>query len=204
MKTKGTGGYVEFLWLQNVLFIISVMLVIFVFKADLKVAHTLCMRASRPEPILFLRASLSCTLSLPTRKLRLTRRLLASLPRRLPLLALNPRHARADSPFCHVATLILPQSYLHFLRRSARVWCGREHKEVRRGWRPKRSKLLLLLRDFRRSSRARATDKLTRCSLASRWRQGDPQIRHASCALGSVVVQVESPWTWSHRVTVST
>ena len=40
MKTKGTGGYVEFLWLQNVLFIISVVLVIFVFKADLKVAYS--------------------------------------------------------------------------------------------------------------------------------------------------------------------
>ena len=37
MKTKGTGGYVEFLWLQNVLFVISVLLVICVFKADLKV-----------------------------------------------------------------------------------------------------------------------------------------------------------------------
>jgi hypothetical protein len=42
MKTKGTGGYVEFLWLQNVLFIISVVLVIFVFKADLKVAYSFC------------------------------------------------------------------------------------------------------------------------------------------------------------------
>ena len=41
MKTKGTGGYVEFLWLQNVLFILSVVLVLFVFKADLKVAAPL-------------------------------------------------------------------------------------------------------------------------------------------------------------------
>ena len=71
MKTKGTGGYVEFLWLQNVLFIISVVLVIFVFKADLKVAYSF-LQASRPEPMLFL---FSCTISLP---MRLTWRLLAS------------------------------------------------------------------------------------------------------------------------------
>jgi hypothetical protein len=94
MKTKGTGGYVEFLWLQNVLFIISVVLVIFVFKADLKVAYSF-LQASRPEPMLFL---FSCTISLP---MRLTWRLLASLPRRLPLPALNPRLARADSPMRH-------------------------------------------------------------------------------------------------------
>jgi hypothetical protein len=37
MKTPGTGGFVEFLWLQNILFLISVVLVVFVFKADLKV-----------------------------------------------------------------------------------------------------------------------------------------------------------------------
>jgi len=53
MKTKGTGGYVEFLWLQNVLFIISVMLVIFVFKADLKVAHTLCSEPPGLSPYSF-------------------------------------------------------------------------------------------------------------------------------------------------------
>ena len=39
MKTLGTGGYVQFLWLQNVLFVLSVVLVLFFFKADLKRTH---------------------------------------------------------------------------------------------------------------------------------------------------------------------
>jgi len=48
MKTKGTGGYVEFLWLQNILFILSVVLVIFFFKADLKVAPAWA--CAHPQP----------------------------------------------------------------------------------------------------------------------------------------------------------
>mmetsp|Transcript_15017 Transcript_15017/g.36334 ORF Transcript_15017/g.36334 Transcript_15017/m.36334 type:complete len:175 (-) Transcript_15017:223-747(-) len=36
MATKGTGGYLHFFWMQNVLFFVSVILVTFVFSPDLK------------------------------------------------------------------------------------------------------------------------------------------------------------------------
>eukprot|EP00960_Hanusia_phi_P025988 746001-Hanusia_phi.AAC.3 len=36
MAVSGMTGYINFLWLQNVLFFISVVLVLFFFKANLK------------------------------------------------------------------------------------------------------------------------------------------------------------------------